>query len=73
MVSDVWYWKSSIQLICFLKFLDNVIRPGVTRKPLTSTRVELSPQAAVFKASAGFTNAVKKQGFRFSVCSMDDV
>ena len=58
---DVRYCKISIQLICLLMVLDIVTRSDVTRKSLTSTRVELSPQAAVFKASVGLTNAVKNR------------
>ena len=40
---------------------DIVTRSGVTWKPLTSIRVGRLPQAAVFNASAGLTNAVKNR------------
>ena len=46
---------------CLLIFLDIVTRSEVTWKLLSSTRVGLSPQAAVFKASADLTNAEKNR------------
>ena len=41
--------------------LDDVSRSGITWKPFTSTRVGQSPHTAVFKATAGLSNAVKNR------------